>query len=93
MGVGESTSGVVIYPACLACRGSDLLYSSDEILVRFDDSVEDIVRAVAAEFQREMECDALEQATTESESDYDEDASASEFTGRPDNVGEFAGIL
>ena len=71
LGAGDETTGVVIYPASVACRGDAFLYSADETPVFFDRSVADIVRAVSTEFRDEIETDAMEQATTESYDDSD----------------------
>jgi hypothetical protein len=73
LGAGDETSGVVIYPASVACRGDAFLFSAEETAVFFDRSVADIVRAVSTEFRDEIETDAMEQATTESFDDSDED--------------------
>ncbi len=63
---GESTTGIVLYPACVTCIGNEFRFSTDNTVVYFDSSIDGIVRAISTEFHYEIAIDALEHATTES---------------------------
>jgi hypothetical protein len=67
MRVGDSTAGIVLYPACVTCIGNEFRFSTDNTVVYFDSSIDGIVRAISTEFHYEIAIDALEHdATTES---------------------------
>ena len=72
---GESTTGIVLYPACVTCIGNEFRLSTDNTVVFFDNSLYAIVRKISTEFHYELWLQAMEQATTESDRDdsYDRD--------------------
>lgn len=97
---GDSATGIVLYPACVAFRDSRfVLYSADNTVVSFDDAVADVVRTVASAFHEELEEYEMEHAPTESYDDSDDDddylygEESSAYTGDPNYVGGVGALI